>query len=133
MLKHLIVAALAVSSLAVAAPPVHGAMPLQQSRPGRQFDDGRADARRVTQLLREFDSASAQRDRRALSSNERQFSLYVQDELHEVRGQGNQRRLTSISSDLARLQGRMDRRSLRAKRELYVELMELAHRGARRF
>ncbi len=131
MLKHLLVAALSVSALAMAAPPMHGAVPQPQAR--RQFDDGRVDARRVSQLLRDFDAATARRDRRAVASIDRQFSFYLQDELREVQGQGKVRRLTSISGDLARIQGRTDPRSQRARRELYVELVELAQRGPRRF
>lgn len=140
MLKHFLIGTLTVSSLALAYPPVHGATPLAPPPPPRQmpvaappppvnairFDD----TRRANVLLRSFDDAMARHDVRAMRSVDAQFGAFLQSELREARVQRGNRnvvyRLTRIESELARLGNRMNPRTLNAKRDLYVELTQLA-------
>jgi hypothetical protein len=150
-LKHLLVGALTLSSLAFAYPPVHGAAPVAPPPPrvapiavppppqgAIRYDN---DTRRASELLRAFDDATARRDLRTLAHVDRQFGAFLQQELREARmdrgGRGVLKRLNRIDSELARLQGRMNPRTLSAKRALYVELVQLADgrpgRGGRRF
>lgn len=155
MLKHLLIGTLAFSSLALAVPrrlppppppPSHAAVPIVAPAP--QFNRGqgaqreeRLEARRAEQLLRDFDAAVARRDRRAVDFIDRQFSGVLDQELREARrdhrgSRGQVARLSAIASDLNRLQGHMDRRSLTARRGLYAEVARIAAqevRGDRRF
>lgn len=157
MLKHLLVGTLTLSSLALAYPPVHGAVPVAPPPPrqgpvvappppqgairfdDRRFDDRRFDdRRRASELLRAFDDAAARRDVRAIRHVDRQFDLFLQQELREARrtrgGRGVLHRLNRIESELQRLQGRLNPRSINARRDLYVELVRLADgRVGRRF
>jgi hypothetical protein len=88
------------------------------------------DTRQANQLLRAFDDATARHDVRAIRAIDRQFGAFLQQELREARVQRGQRgtmyRLTRIESELARLEGRINPRALSAKRDLYVELTQLA-------
>jgi hypothetical protein len=109
-----------------APPPPQGAI---------RFDN---DTRQASRLLREFDEATARRDVRAIAHVDRQFGAFLQQELREARmergGRGLSNRLNRIDSELLRLQGRMNRRALDARRDLYVELVRLADgRSGRRF
>lgn len=151
MLKHLLVATLAVSSLAMAGPAFHPAVPLPSppaprtvSRPVppppppvvRQSNERRPDALVGNQLLRDFDAASARRDARALSAVDHQFDRYLAQALREAGGARKSNQLMAISSKLSRLQGRFDPRSLRARRSLYVDLVQLTlqdQHGGHRF
>lgn len=150
MLKHLLVGTLTVSSLALAYPPVHGAMPVAPPPPPRQgpiaappppigairYDD---DTRRGHELLRAFDEAAARRDVRAIGHVDRQFRFFLEQEQREARmtrvGRGVMKRLNRLESELARVQGRMNPRAVNARRGLYVELVQLADGrvGNRRF
>jgi hypothetical protein len=95
------------------------------------------DTRQATALLRAFDDATSRRDVRAIRAVDMQFGAFLQSELREARVQRGHRntvyRLTRIESELARLQGRINPRALSAKRDLYVELTQLAdaHPGRR--
>ena len=139
MLKHLLVGAFTLSSLAFAAPPMHGAVPLPPPPPAARHAPIRMDddTRQATALLRAFDDATSRRDVRAIRAVDMQFGAFLQSELREARVQRGNRntvyRLTRIESELARLQGRINPRALSAKRDLYVELTRLAdtHPGRR--
>ena len=139
MLKHLLVGAFTLSSLAFAAPPMHGAVPLPPPPPAARHAPIRMDddTRQATALLRAFDDATSRRDVRAIRVVDMQFGAFLQSELREARVQRGNRntvyRLTRIESELARLQGRINPRALSAKRDLYVELTRLAdtHPGRR--
>lgn len=140
MLKHMLVGAFAISSLALAAP--HGARPAQNpnqmNNNGGRADD-RFDAARANTLLRDYDFAISSRDMNRARNVEFQFSALINQELNEsrreARGNRNERnevgRLYGIQSQLSRLQGRMDRRATRERRELFAQVVQLANKEAR--
>lgn len=112
MLKHLLVGAVGLSSLALAdsrrhearpvapppmpavvmpavvppPPPVTAVAPLRDDR-----RDDRFDVRTANQLLREFDFAVATRDERALRRLDARFADFISQELAELRVSGRGR------------------------------------------
>ena len=131
MLKHLLVGAFTLSSLAFAAPPMHGAVPLPPPPPAARHAPIRMAATRPAPARqRAVDDATSRRDVRAIRAVDLQFGAFLQSELREARVQRGNRntayRLTRIESELARLGNRMNPRALSAKRDLYVELTQLA-------
>ncbi|MFZ5441785.1 MAG: hypothetical protein ACOZQL_17410 [Myxococcota bacterium] len=140
MLKHLLVGAFTLSSLAFAGP--HGAAPVApaagapsffEGRSDREQRDDRRDLRKAERLLAAFDDALARRDGRALSEVERRFERYLADERAEARFDRRlSRRLDELDFRLQRLSGRMHPRALVERREVYVKLVRLAERDARR-
>lgn len=149
MFKKLLVgAALTLSSFAFAG-PVHGAVPVPPPNvTGGRVAPHPAPAMRADQfdvqqghaLLRQYDSASARRDTRALRALDGQISRFIKDELAESRrpGQHNARdeaatvrQLTNLQQKLTRLTGRFDLASIKAKRAVLADAVKLAERDLR--
>lgn len=115
MLKHLLVGAVGLSSLALAdsrrheavpvpppprpavvmpavvvpPPPVMAVAPMRDDR--RENRDDRFDVRTADALLRQFDFAVASRDERALRSMDARFADFIRQELAELRVEGRRR------------------------------------------
>lgn len=161
MLKHLLVGAVGLSSLALADSRRHEAMPVAPppmpavvmpavvppppvTAVAPQRDDrrdDRFDVRAANQLLREFDFAVAARDERALRRLDARFADFISQELAELRVSGRGRfgrddrrtaeQLVMLQRQLDRLQGRVDRFALNQKRNLFNEAAAIAERDLR--
>jgi len=153
MLKHILVAALTLSSLAMAGPAMNAPRPVTPPAPRaswpvpahpavRPMNDDRLDALRARQLLAQFDIALKRHDFRDVQAVDLQFGRYLASEIEEARRElrfehGRDRssarelsRLESLSSQLASLQGRMSPRGVSARRQIYAGLAGLAQREA---
>ncbi|MBL8941332.1 MAG: hypothetical protein JNM69_42695 [Archangium sp.] len=160
MLKHLLVGAVGLSSLALAdgrrheavpvptapmpavvmpaapPPPVTVVAPMREER-----RDDRFDVRTANRLLREFDFAVASRDERALRRLDARFAEFISQELAELRVGGRGRfdrsdrrtveQLLSLQRQLDRLQGRVDRFALNQKRSVFSQAAAIAERDLR--
>jgi hypothetical protein len=170
MLKHLLVGAVLTSSVALAGnghpagsagsptlPPAGRAM--MPGPASSSTADDRIDAMRAAQLLRDFESAAARRDRREMARVDARLQGFVDQELAEARrelatsqrgrpGRGNGRnksldarrdvhQLEALQRQFAGLFGRVDRQAVSQKRTLYQQArtlarVELSENGLRR-
>jgi hypothetical protein len=150
MLKHLLVGAVFSSSVALAgtgyqSPPPPPGMAMHQGPQGNSKADDRIDAMRASRLLSEFEAAAAGHDRRAMASVDARFQEFVNQEIAEVRMERGRNRwrggetqrtvnqLEDLQRQVARLAGRVDRRSVNQKRTLYTQANSLAQAELRDF
>lgn len=147
MFKNLLVgAALTLSTLALASPPMHAASPAGLgSRVGQEV---RADVRDVSQgrhLLRELEESLARRDLRAVARLDGRIDRYLEGQVAEARQEragardrherreerGNARELARLLSSFRRVEGSFDRRALRERRFILADALALAERDLR--
>lgn len=157
MLKHLLVGAVAVSSLAFADSRYHQAVPVAPPPPpanvlpavivpearggDRMTRDDRVDVRTAQVLMREFETAVAYRDERAMRRIDARFAVLLDGELAEARSEGRGRfdrddrrsveLLMNLRRQLERVQGRVDRFAVNQKRSVYAQVTAIAERDLR--
>jgi hypothetical protein len=146
MLKHFIVAAVSLSSLAFAGP--HGARPVLVPPPpapvvaqspyvvsGPYYGNGgdHADVARARTLVGELNSAIARRDFRRVQLLDNQMQAFMQSELAEsqgIYGRGDNRstvrQIRSLKNQLASLNGRLDPIAMQSRRSLYNQAVSVA-------
>jgi len=147
MLKHFIVAAVSLSSLAFAGPN-HGARPVSVPPPpapivantpyvvgGPYYGNGgdHADVARARTLVGELNAAIARRDFRRVQLLDNQMQAFMQSELAESQGiygrQDNRRtvrQIRSLKAQLSSLAGRFDPIAMQSRRSLYDGAVSVA-------
>jgi len=147
MLKHFIVAAVSLSSLAFAG-PMHGARPVAVPPPpapvvaqspyvvsGPYYGNGgdHADVARARTLVGELNAAIARRDFRRVQVLDNQMQAFMQSELAESQGiygrtdnRGTVRQLRTLKNQLASIAGRFDPVAMQSRRSLYNGAVNVA-------
>lgn len=146
MLKHLIVAAVSLSSLAFAGPhraqpvavpppPAPVVVPANNAFRGPYYGNHaeRADVARAQNLVRELNEALARRELRRVYVLDNQMQAFLQSELAESQGvyghrdhRGTVRELRALKAQLASLSGRLDPYAMQSRRSLYNQAVSVA-------
>lgn len=146
MLKHLIVAAVSLSSLAIAGPhraqpvavppppaPVMAPVPDVARGPFFGASSERSDVARAQRLVNELDNALARREFRRVQLLDNQMQAFLQSELAESQGvyghrdhRGAIRQVRALQSQLASLSGRFDWYSMQSRRNVYNQAVSVA-------